>query len=114
MSILDNTLIQELTTKNDFLELVAIQIHKDFSRAGIDLNKDSKLLKVSEVRDKIMLCLLHLNEVNPTQITHLLYIIDVSENKLKDLPKEIQKRKEQLATLIILRCAEKVWYRNNN
>ena len=106
--------MQEITTKNDFLELVAIQIHKDFSRAGIDLNKDSKFLIAQEVRDKIMLCLLHLNEVNPTQITHLLYIIDVSENKLKDLPNEIQKRNEQLATLIILRCAEKVWYRNNN
>jgi hypothetical protein len=49
-----------------------------------------------------------------TEYLNLLYIIDVSENKIKQLDgSDVVALSEQVTFLILLREWQKVWYRNN-
>jgi len=90
-----------------------IQLNKDFLLANIDLDFNEEILPTSL---KLILheTIYRLIQEKFAEYLNLLYIIDVSENKIKQLDgSDTLKLSEQVAFLILRREWQKVWYRNN-
>ena len=89
------------------------QLNKDFLLANIDLDFDEDILPTSL---KLILheTIYQLIQEKFAEYLNLLYIIDVSEEKIKQLDGgDTVVLSEQVAFLILLREWQKVWYRNN-
>jgi len=89
------------------------QLNKDFLLANIDLDFDEDILPTSL---KLLLheIIYQLIQEKFAEYLNLLYIIDVSENKIKQLDgSDTLRLSEQVAFLILRREWQKVWYRNN-
>ncbi|AUS05012.1 hypothetical protein JJL45_04080 [Tamlana sp. s12] len=89
------------------------QLNKDFLLANIDLDFHEDILPTS------LKLLLHetvykLIQEKFSEYLNLLYIIDVSENKVKALNgDDTLKLSEEVAFLILKREWQKVWYKNH-
>ncbi|WP_067146921.1 hypothetical protein [Pseudotamlana agarivorans] len=89
------------------------QLNKDFLLANIDLDFHEDILPTS------LKLLLHetvykLIQEKFSEYLNLLYIIDVSENKVKALDgNDTLKLSEEVAFLILKREWQKVWYKNH-
>lgn len=97
----------------DLYEKLIIQLNKDFLLSNIDeeLPKNSKpiLLKL-----RLQEIVYNLIQEKFAEYLNFLYIVDVPENKIRQLDgSDILKLSEQVAFLILLREWQKVWYRNN-
>lgn len=98
--------------ETDLYQKLIQQLNKDLSLANIDLEFDDEVLPTS------LKLLLHetvykLIQEKFTDYLNLLYIIDVSEEKIKQLDgSEIVLLSEQVTFLILKREWQKVWFRN--
>ncbi len=105
-------LIQEANQFNLYNNLIR-QLNKDFLFANIDLDFEEDILPPSL---KLILheTIYKLIQEKFADYLNLLYIIDISEKKIKQLDgSDTLKLSEQVAFLILRREWQKVWYRNN-
>jgi hypothetical protein len=89
------------------------QVNKDFLLANIDLDFDEHILPTS-LKYLIHETVFKLIQEKFAEYLNLLYIIDVPEQKIKQLDGgDIALLSEQVTFLILLREWQKVWYREN-
>ena len=106
-----DNLIQE-ANQHDLYQKLIIQLNKDFLFANIDLEFDEEVLPTS------LKLILHetvykLIQEKFTDYLNLLYIIDVSEKKVKQLDgSDMVKLSEDVTFLILQREWQKVWYKS--
>jgi hypothetical protein len=104
-------LIQQAANINLYNKLI-VQLNKDFLLANIDLDFDETILP-SSLKLMLQETLFHLIQEKFMDYLNLLYIIDVPENKVKQLDgSDMIKLSEEVSFLILLREWQKVWYRN--
>ncbi|NND52141.1 MAG: hypothetical protein HKN54_07030 [Flavobacteriaceae bacterium] len=100
--------------KNKLYKKLISQLNKDFILANIDIGFDQEILPTS------LKYLLHekvyeLIQEKFSDYLNLLYIIDVSEDKVKLLDgSDVLKLAEQVSFLILQREWQKVWYKNTH
>ncbi|NNK83090.1 MAG: hypothetical protein HKO92_08195 [Flavobacteriaceae bacterium] len=105
-------LIQEATALELYKKLI-IQLNKDFLLANIDLDFDEEILPTSL---KLLLheIIYNLIQEKFVEYLNLLYIIDVSEHKVKQLDgSDTLKLSEEVTFLILQREWQKVWYKHH-
>jgi hypothetical protein len=106
-----NELITLANNENLYVKLVK-QLNKDFLLANIDLNFNEDILPTSLkyiLKDTVF----KLMQEKFTEYLNVLYIIDVPEDKVKQLDgSDIVELSEQVTFLILQREWQKVWYRN--
>ncbi|WP_028871639.1 hypothetical protein [Psychroserpens burtonensis] len=106
---------EELISKTEELKLYSkliIQVNKDFLLANIDLAFDEAILP-SSLKYLLHEVVFKLIQEKFAEYLNLLYIVDVSEEKIKKLDgSDTLKLSEQVAFLILQREWQKVWYRN--
>ena len=103
-------LISEATTLDLYQKLI-IQLNKDLLYANVDLEFDEETLPTSL---KLVLheTIFHLIQNKFSDYLNLLYIIDVSELKIKALDgNDTLKLSEDVTFLILQREWQKVWYK---
>jgi len=108
-----NDLIVEATDLNLYNKLI-IQLNKDLGLANIDLEFDQNVLPTSL---KLILheTIYKLIQEKFMEYLNLLYIIDVSEKKIKLLDgNDAMQLSENVTFLILQREWQKVWYRNKS
>nr|WP_321221595.1 hypothetical protein [uncultured Psychroserpens sp.] len=104
-------LISNVTDLNLYSKLVK-QINKDFLLANIDLDFDEAILP-SSLKFMLHEIVYKLIQEKFVEYLNLLYIVDVSEEKVKQLDgSDTLKLSEQVTFLILLREWQKVWYKN--
>lgn len=99
--------------QNDLYNKLIKQLNKDFLFANIDLDFNEDILPTSL---KLILheIIYKLIQEKFADYLNLLYIIDVSEEKIKKLNgNDTLLLSEQVAFLILQREWQKVWYRKN-
>ena len=104
-------LIDEANQLNLYKKLIK-QLNKDLSYANINLSFDEDVLPTSL---KLMLheTIYKLIQEKFTDYLNLLYIIDVSEKKIKALDgNDVLKLSEHVTFLILQREWQKVWFKN--
>lgn len=104
-------LIEEANQLNLYKKLIK-QLNKDLAYANIDLVFDQEILPTSL---KLMLheTIYKLIQHKFSDYLNLLYIIDVSEKKVKALDgSDIIKLSEDVTFLILQREWQKVWFKN--
>ena len=104
-------LIQE-ASKLDLYKKLIKQLNKDFLYANIDLEFDEEVLPSSL---KLMLheTVYNLIQEKFADYLNLLYIIDVSEKKVKQLDgSDMVKLSEDVTFLILQREWQKVWFKS--
>ena len=106
-------LITEATRLELYSKLIA-QLNKDFLLANIDLDFDAEIIPTSL---KLMLheTVFKLIQEKFPQYLNLLYIIDVSEEKIRKLDgSDAYRLSEDVALMILQREWQKVWYKAAN
>lgn len=105
---------EELINEANGLQLyknLIIQLNKDFLLANVDLDFDVDILP-SSLKSILHETIFHLIQEKFADYLNLLYIIDVSENKIKKLDgSDALKLSEQVTFLILQREWQKVWYK---
>jgi len=100
--------------QNDLYKDLIKQLNKDLLYANIDMEFDDEVLPTSL---KLILheTVYRLIQEKFSDYLNLLYIIDVSEKKVKDLDgSDMVKLSEQVTFLILQREWQKVWYRSQH
>ena len=107
--------ITEIITTSEELSLykkLVLQLNKDFLRANVcvnfkeDIQPNNLILQLQETISKLI------NE-QFSEYLNLLYIVDVSEVKIKNLDtNDSQLMIEQVTFLILSREWQKVWFKN--
>lgn len=104
-------LISEAESENLYLKLIE-QLNKDFNLANeaIDFPLSTKPTELKiQLHEKIY----RLIQYKFAEYLNLLYIIDVSENQIKQLDgSDISELSAQVSFLILKREWQKVWFRN--
>lgn len=102
----------QIATKLDLYKKLIKQLNKDFLYANIDLKFDEDVLP-SSLKLLLHETIYNLIEEKFTDYLNLLYIIDVSEKKVKQLDgSDIIKLSEQVTFLILQREWQKVWFKS--
>ena len=99
-------------TKEDLYQKLIQQLNKDLMLANINLEFDDDILPTSL---KLMLheTVYKLIQEKFTDYLNLLYIVDVSEEKVRQLDgNDTLKLSEQVSFLILKREWQKVWFKN--
>ncbi|PTM02627.1 MAG: hypothetical protein DA407_15085 [Bacteroidetes bacterium] len=101
-----------LANNEDLYSKLIIQLNKDFLLANIDLDFDEAVLPTS-LKYMLHETVFRLIQEKFAEYLNLLYIIDVSEDKVRQLNgSDIVLLSEQVTFLILQREWQKVWYRN--
>jgi len=104
-------LITQADKENLYNKLIK-QLNKDFLLANIDLDFDEDLLPTS-LKFLLHETVFNLIQEKFAEYLNLLYIIDVSESKVKQLDgSDVVELSEQVTFLILQREWQKVWYRH--
>jgi len=99
-------------SKEELYQKLIFQLNKDFLYANIELNLDEDILP-SSLKLILHETIFKLIQEKFADYLNLLYIIDVSEEKIKQLnTSDALKLSEQVAFLILKREWQKVWFRN--
>lgn len=89
------------------------QVNKDFLLANIDLDFEIDILPTS-LKYMLHEVIYKLIQEKFAEYLNLLYIVDVSEEKIKQLDgSDILKLSEQVTFLVLQREWQKVWFRNH-
>ena len=106
-----DNLIQE-ANQHDLYHKLIIQLNKDFLFANIDLEFDEEVLP-SSLKLVLHETVFKLIQEKFADYLNLLYIIDVSEKKVKQLDgSDMVKLSEDVTFLILQREWQKVWYKS--
>ncbi len=107
--------IHDILAKSQKLDLykkLIFQLNKDFLYANIDLDFAEDILP-SSLKPLLHETVYKLIQENFDNYLNLLYIIDVSEEKIKKLDgRDLVKLSEEVSFLILKREWQKVWFRN--
>jgi hypothetical protein len=104
-------ILEESSNENLYQKLI-LQLNKDFLYANIDLDFDEDILP-SSLKLILHETIYKLIQEKFADYLNLLYIIDVSEEKIKQLDgSDTLKLSEQVTFLILKREWQKVWFRN--
>ena len=104
-------LIAESESFNLYSKLVK-QVNKDFLLANIDLDFEDDILP-SSLKYELHEVIFKLIQEKFAEYLNLLYIVDVSEEKIKQLDgSDALKLSEQVTFLVLQREWQKVWYRH--
>ena len=107
--------IEELlidATKEALYEKLIAQLNKDFLLANIE-ESFSQELKPLELKTELHEIVYRLIQEKFTEYLNLLYIMDVSESKIKALDgSDMLLLSEQVAFLMLKREWQKVWFKN--
>jgi hypothetical protein len=107
------SLIAESENLNLYSKLVK-QVNKDFLLANIDLDFEDDILP-SSLKYLLHEVIYKLIQEKFAEYLNLLYIVDVSEEKIKQLDgSDTLKLSEQVTFLVLQREWQKVWYRNSH
>ena len=107
-----DALITEANQLNLYKKLIE-QLNKDFLLANINVDFHEDILPMSL---KLILheTVFHLIQEKFTDYLNLLYIIDVSESKIRKLDgNDTLKLSEEVTFLILQRVWQKVWYKKH-
>ena len=89
------------------------QVNKDFLLANIDLDFETDILPTS-LKYLLHEVIYKLIQEKFAEYLNLLYIVDVSEEKIKQLDgSDALKLSEQVTFLVLQREWQKVWFRNH-
>lgn len=106
-------LIKLASSEALYIKLIA-QLNKDFLYANIDLDFQEDVLP-SSLKLILHETIYRLIQEKFADYLNLLYIIDVHEEKVKQLDgNDVIKLSEQVAFLILKREWQKVWFRNKH
>ncbi|MBQ0767723.1 MAG: hypothetical protein KBT58_00415 [Bizionia sp.] len=106
-----NALIEEAQSLELYQKLI-LQINKDFLLANIDLSFEENVTP-SELKLLVHETVYKLIQERFAEYLNLLYIIDVSESKIKALNgDDTVQLAEEVAFLILKREWQKVWFRD--
>ncbi len=109
------TSFDALISKTEELHLyskLVKQLNKDFLLANIDLDFDLNILPTS-LKYVLKNTVFKLIQEKFAEYLNLLYIVDVSEKKVRQLDgNDTLKLSEQVTFLILQRTWQKVWYRS--
>ena len=104
-------LVNEANQLNLYQKLI-LQINKDFLLANLDLDLHEAILP-SSLKLLLQETVYNLIQEKFADYLNLLYIVDVSEEKIKALNGEdVLKLSEEVSFLILKREWQKVWFRN--
>lgn len=104
-------LINEAQTLELYSKLI-LQLNKDLALANVDLNFDIEVLPI-DLKLAIHESVYGLIQEKFAEYLNLLYIIDISEKKIKQLDgSDTLKLSEAVTFLILQREWQKVWYKN--
>ena len=104
-------LIAQANNENLYTKLVK-QLNKDFLLANVDLDFNEAILPTS-LKFLLHETIFKLIQEKFAEYLNLLYIIDVSEHKIKQLDgSDIVLLSEKVTFLILQREWQKVWYRH--
>ncbi len=105
-------LIEQANTQQLYVNLIK-QLNKDLALANIDLEFDIDILP-SSLKLILQETIYYLIQERFMNYLNLLYIIDVSEEKVKQLEStDTVELSEQVSFYILLREWQKVWYKAN-
>lgn len=105
-----NDLIEEAESLKLYKKLI-VQLNKDLYLANIDLEFDIDTLSTS-LKLVLQEMVYHLIQNKFSDYLNLLYQVDVSENKIRQLDTEdVINLSENVTFLILQREWQKVWYR---
>lgn len=108
------TTFNDLITQAKSLKLyqkLVLQLNKDLILANVDLEFDEETLPMS-LKLVLQEAVVHLIQNKFSDYLNLLYQIDVSESKIRQLDgTDIEKLSEDVTFLILQREWQKVWYR---
>ncbi|WP_299222977.1 hypothetical protein [uncultured Psychroserpens sp.] len=108
------TTFEHLIAKAEDLDLykkLIQQVNKDFLLANISLDFEEDILP-SSLKYILHEVIYKLIQEKFTEYLNLLYIVDISENKIKQLDgSDMLKLSEQVTFLILQREWQKIWYR---
>jgi len=100
------------TSKTGLYEKLILQLNKDLALANIDLGFDEEILPTS-LKLILQESIYRLIQEKFTDYLNLLYIIDVSEVKVKQLDgSDTLRLSEDVTFLVLKREWQKVWYKN--
>lgn len=105
-------LISEVEKLNLYSKLIK-QVNKDFLLANIDLDFEDDILP-SSLKYMLHEVIYKLIQEKFMEYLNLLYIVDVSEEKIRQLDgSDALRLSEQVTFLILQREWQKVWYKNH-
>jgi len=100
------------TSKTGLYKKLILQLNKDLALANIDLGFDEEVLPTS-LKLILQESIYRLIQEKFTDYLNLLYIIDVSEVKVKQLDgSDTLRLSEDVTFLVLKREWQKVWYKN--
>ena len=104
--------LMQQALKGELYQRLILQLNKDLLYANIDLDFNVNVLP-SSLKLILHETIYKLIQEKFADYLNLLYIIDVSEEKIKQLDgSDTLKLSEQVAFLILQREWQKVWFRN--
>ncbi len=90
------------------------QLNKDFSLTGINHVFEEKL-SINELVNQLNENIGYLMKNDFQTYLNLLYRIDISESKMKEIDEiEIDKISQKVTSFILIREWQKVWFKNRN
>ncbi len=100
--------------QEDLYSKLVKQLNKDLLLANIDLQFDEEVLP-SSLKLVLHETIYRLIQEKFADYLNLLYIIDISENKVRELDgSDVLRLSEEVSFLILQREWQKVWYRENH
>lgn len=106
-----NEIIDESLKTELYLQLV-LQLNKDFRLANIYFEVAEDITP-SQLKLELHETIFRLLQTNFSEYLNLLYIIDVSENQIKQMDgSDTLKLSEEVSYLILKREWQKVWFKN--
>lgn len=100
------------TNKTGLYNKLILQINKDLALANINLEFEEDILPTS-LKYMLQETIFNLIQKKFMEYINLLYIVDVSETKVKQLEaSDMVKLSEEITFLILKREWRKVWFRN--
>ena len=111
--VISTAALDEANKETLYLKLVR-QLNKDLLLANIDLQFDEEVLPLS-LKYLLHETIFDLIQNRFSDYLNLLYIIDVSETKVKKLDgSDVLSLSESITFLILQREWQKVWFKNKN
>jgi hypothetical protein len=108
---LKNLVVIEHLGEVDFFNLTKEQLVRDFSKIGIELKLAASTKKIEELSLELIAELDAMLEHRPDLFAQLLYIMDLSESKVREIIQTSDYTSRDISLPMIYRAGEKVYWR---
>ncbi len=106
-------IFQEENNKELLIKLIH-QLNKDFNITGIDKGFEEDI-SINELISQLNTLVENLMKNDFQTYVNLLYRVDVSESKMRQIDDiEMEKIAQKVTSLILIREWQKVWFKNRN